>query len=63
MRRAACCRPIIFSEINATHAGNETGVTDSPYIGPWLADIIRATAGLVHLMSSWTFAGRFEEQG
>ncbi|EQD32410.1 glycoside hydrolase family 39, partial [mine drainage metagenome] len=55
--------PIIFSEFNATYTGNEIDVTDSPYIGPWLANTIRATAGLVHLMSYWTFSDVFEEQG
>ena len=55
--------PIIFSEFNATYTGDEIDVTDSPYIGPWLANTIRATAGLVHLMSYWTFSDVFEEQG
>ena len=55
--------PIIFSEFNATYTGNEVDVTDSPYIGPWLANTIRATDGLVKLMSYWTFSDVFEEQG
>lgn len=55
--------PILFSEFNATYTGNEIGVTDSPYIGPWLASIIRACDGLVHSLSYWTFSDVFEEGG
>jgi xylan 1,4-beta-xylosidase len=55
--------PIIFSEFNATYTGTEIDVTDSPYIGPWLANTIRACDGLVHLMSYWTFSDVFEEGG
>jgi len=55
--------PIIFSEFNATYTGTEIDVTDSPYIGPWLANIIRACDGLVDSMSYWTFSDVFEEGG
>jgi len=55
--------PVIFSEFNATSIGTKTDITDSPYIGPWLANTIRATDGLVKLMSYWTFSDVFEEQG
>jgi xylan 1,4-beta-xylosidase len=55
--------PIIFSEFNATYTGTEVDVTDSPYIGPWLANTIRACDGLVDLMSYWTFSDVFEEGG
>jgi xylan 1,4-beta-xylosidase len=55
--------PIIFSEFNATYTGTEVDVTDSPYIGPWLAKIIRACDGLVDSMSYWTFSDVFEEGG
>jgi xylan 1,4-beta-xylosidase len=55
--------PIIFSEFNATYTGTEVDVTDSPYIGPWLANTIRACDGLVHSMSYWTFSDVFEEGG
>ena len=55
--------PIIFSEFNATYTGTEVDVTDSPYIGPWMARTISATDGLVKLMSYWTFSDAFEEQG
>ena len=55
--------PIIFSEFNATYTGNEIDVTDSPYIGPWLANTIRACDGLLDSMSYWTFSDVFEEGG
>ena len=55
--------PIIFSEFNATYTGTEADVTDSPYIGPWMANTIRACDGLVDLMSYWTFSDVFEEGG
>ncbi|MGH8150471.1 MAG: GH39 family glycosyl hydrolase [Steroidobacteraceae bacterium] len=55
--------PIVFSEFNATYTGDEVDVTDSPYIGPWLANTIRECDGLVRLMSYWTFSDVFEEPG
>jgi xylan 1,4-beta-xylosidase len=55
--------PIIFSEFNATYTGTEVDVTDSPYIGPWIANTIRACDGLVQSMSYWTFSDVFEEGG
>jgi xylan 1,4-beta-xylosidase len=55
--------PIIFSEFNATYTGTEVDVTDSPYIGPWIANTIRACDGLVDSMSYWTFSDVFEEGG
>ena len=55
--------PIIFSEFNATYTGTEIDVTDSPYIGPWLANTIRACDGLVDSLSYWTFSDVFEEGG
>jgi xylan 1,4-beta-xylosidase len=55
--------PIIFSEFNATYTGTEVDVTDSPFIGPWMANTIRACDGLVDLMSYWTFSDVFEEGG
>ena len=54
--------PLIWSEFNASYA-NEPDVTDSPYMGPWLADTIRQCDGLVDEMSYWTFSDVFEEQG
>ena len=54
--------PLIWSEFNASYA-NEPAVTDTVYMGPWLADTIRQCDGLVDLMSYWTFSDVFEEQG
>jgi xylan 1,4-beta-xylosidase len=54
--------PLIFSEFNASHS-NEPNVTDTDYIGPWLANTIRLCDGLVQNMSYWTFSDVFEEQG
>ncbi len=54
--------PLIWSEFNATYA-NESPITDSIYMGPWLADTIRQCDGLVDVMSYWSFSDVFEEQG
>ncbi len=54
--------PLIWSEFNATYA-NEQPITDSIYMGPWMADTIRQCDGLVQLMSYWSFSDVFEEQG
>jgi xylan 1,4-beta-xylosidase len=54
--------PLIWSEFNASFK-NETAVTDSVYMGPWLADMIRQCDGLTKAMSYWTFSDVFEEQG
>ena len=54
--------PVIFSEYNATYK-TETEITDSAYMGPWLADTIRQCDGLVDMLSYWTFSDVFEEQG
>jgi xylan 1,4-beta-xylosidase len=54
--------PLIWSEFNASYK-NEPEVTDSTYMGPWLADTIRQCDGLVSIMSYWTFSDVFEEQG
>jgi len=54
--------PLIWSEFNASYA-NEPAVTDTSYMGPWLADTIRQCDGLVDMMSYWTFSDVFEEQG
>jgi len=54
--------PIIWSEYNASYM-NETAVTDSPFMGPWLANNIRVCDGLTTAMSLWTFSDVFEEQG
>jgi xylan 1,4-beta-xylosidase len=54
--------PLIWSEFNASYK-NETDVTDSTYMGPWLAETIQQCDGLVNMMSYWTFSDVFEEQG
>jgi xylan 1,4-beta-xylosidase len=54
--------PIIWSEYNATYF-NEAKVTDTLFMGPWLADTLRRCDGLTDMMSYWTFSDVFEEQG
>ena len=54
--------PLIFSEYNASYA-NEPDVTDTDYIGPWLANTIRQCDGLTDSMDYWAFSDVFEEQG
>ncbi len=54
--------PLIFSEYNASYA-NEPNVTDSTFMGPWLATTISQCDGLTESMSYWTFSDVFEEQG
>lgn len=54
--------PLIFSEYNASYA-NEPDVTDSIFMGPWMANTIRECDGLTEMMSYWTFSDVFEEQG
>ncbi|WP_263382123.1 GH39 family glycosyl hydrolase [Granulicella arctica] len=54
--------PLIFSEYNASYA-NEPNVTDTVYMGPWLANTIRQCDGLIQSMSYWSFSDVFEEQG
>jgi xylan 1,4-beta-xylosidase len=54
--------PLIMSEYNASYA-NEPNVTDTVYMGPWLATTINQCDGLTEAMSYWTFSDVFEEQG
>ena len=54
--------PLVFSEYNASFM-NEPNVTDSVYMGPWMAATISQCDGLVQSMSYWTFSDVFEEQG
>jgi len=54
--------PLIFSEYNASYA-NEPNVTDSTFIGPWLANTIRLCDGLTESMDYWSFSDVFDEQG
>lgn len=53
---------LIWSEFNASYK-NEPAVTDSIYMGAWLAATIRQCDGLADIMSYWTFSDVFEEQG
>lgn len=54
--------PIIWSEYNASYL-TEPAVTDSTFMGPWLANSIRECDGLMDMLSYWTFSDVFEEQG
>jgi xylan 1,4-beta-xylosidase len=54
--------PVIFSEYNASY-NNQVPVTDSAFMGPWLANNIRQCDGLTEMMSYWAFSDVFEEQG
>ncbi|TCK74287.1 xylan 1,4-beta-xylosidase [Acidipila rosea] len=54
--------PLIWSEFNATYM-NESAITDSTYMGPWMANTIRECNGMTEMMSYWTFSDVFEEQG
>jgi xylan 1,4-beta-xylosidase len=54
--------PLIFSEYNASYA-NEPDVTDTIFMGPWLASTISQCDGLTEAMSYWTFSDVFEEGG
>jgi xylan 1,4-beta-xylosidase len=53
---------IIWSEYNATYM-NQVEVTDSAFMGPWLANHIRESDGLANIMAYWCFSDVFEEQG
>jgi xylan 1,4-beta-xylosidase len=54
--------PLFWTEFNASYMF-EPEVTDTAYMGPWMADTIRQCDGLVDMMSYWTFSDVFEEQG
>ena len=54
--------PLIWSEFNAAY-DNVVAVTDSVYMGPWLATTIAQCDGLTDMMSYWSFSDVFEEQG
>ena len=42
---------------------NQQEVTDSAFMGPWLANNIRESDGLMAMMSYWCLSDVFEEQG
>jgi xylan 1,4-beta-xylosidase len=54
--------PIHWTEYNASYS-SEPAVTDTPFMGPWLANNIRLCDGLAATMSYWTFSDVFEEGG
>lgn len=54
--------PIIWTEYNASY-NNEVNVTDSEFMGPWIANNIRLCDGLAEGMSFWTFSDVFDEDG
>ncbi|HEX3660472.1 MAG TPA: glycosyl hydrolase family 39 [Acidobacteriaceae bacterium] len=54
--------PLIWSEFNATYM-NQQAITDSIYMGPWMADTISQCDGKTLMMSYWSFSDVFEEQG
>jgi xylan 1,4-beta-xylosidase len=54
--------PLIVSQFNAA-PDNVSEVTDSIYMGPWLAATISQCDGLAQMMSYWTFSDVFEEHG
>ena len=54
--------PIVISEFNAAYL-NQVNIEDSAFMGPWMANTIRACDGLTFMMSYWTFSDVFEEQG
>jgi len=54
--------PLIWSEYNADYS-NQPQVTDSAYMGPFLANTLRECDGLTEMMSYWAFSDVFEEQG
>lgn len=54
--------PLIWTEYSADYS-NQPQVTDSAYMGPFLANTIRECDGLTEMMSYWAFSDVFEEQG
>jgi xylan 1,4-beta-xylosidase len=54
--------PLIWSEFNAAY-DNDVAVTDTLYMGPWMASTISQCDGLTEMMSYWSFSDVFEEQG
>jgi xylan 1,4-beta-xylosidase len=54
--------PYFLSEFNATWS-NQPNITDTIYMGPWLAETVRQCDGLIQMTSYWTFSDVFEESG
>jgi xylan 1,4-beta-xylosidase len=53
--------PLIVSEFS--DGAPASGVRDSIYMGPWLANVVRQCDGLTAMMSFWPFSDVFEEHG
>jgi len=54
--------PLIWSEFNAAY-DNSVEVTDSTYMGPFMANTISQCDGLTLMMSYWSLSDVFDEQG
>jgi xylan 1,4-beta-xylosidase len=54
--------PLIWSEFNASYM-NQQEITDSIFMGPWLAQTVSQCDGMTRMMSYWSFSDVFEEQG
>ena len=54
--------PLFWSEFNAAY-DNNVDVTDSIYMGPFMANTISQCDGMTDAMSYWTLSDVFEEQG
>ncbi len=54
--------PLIWSEFNAVY-DTQPSVTDTAFMGPWMADTIRQCDGMTEMMSYWALSDVFEEQG
>lgn len=54
--------PIIWTEFNASFYF-EGNVTDAPFMGPWMANLVRGADGYADEASFWTFSDVFEENG
>jgi xylan 1,4-beta-xylosidase len=54
--------PIIISEFNAS-SDEDIKITDSAFMGPWLAYTIAQCDGLVDTMAYWSFTDSFDAQG
>jgi xylan 1,4-beta-xylosidase len=54
--------PLIWSEFNAAY-DNTVEVTDSIYMGPFMANTIRQCDGMTQYMSYWSVSDVFDEQG
>lgn len=54
--------PIHWTEFNATYM-NDVNITDSAFMGPWLARTISQCDGLATTLAYWTLSDVFEERG